>query len=107
MTYDSPKRIRNRQNQRNNAWGGARRRSARPHTPTISTDEDWERKRAYHALRIRVDVAAGHSESAGRHMQYIFHEMRHRRALEIMREIGRDYWTAMDKAYHELYNCEL
>lgn len=106
MPYDSPKQIRNRQNQRNNAWGAARRRSAQPHTITIVTDEEWERRRDAHIERIHECDAAGQCDAAGRHAQYIVHETTHRRALEIMRDFGRAYWKAMAMARHELYNCE-
>ena len=106
MTYDSPKQIRDRQNQRNNAWGGARRRSAQPRTPTVITDEEWGRRRAYHILRIHVDGDAGHCDAVVRHAQALVHMAIQRRALEVMRAERRDYWTAMDTARIELLGKE-
>jgi hypothetical protein len=101
--YESPKQIRRRQQTRNEA---PRRRERQPRALKTLTDTKWNAACEFHIGRILAQAEAGHCEAAGRHAEALVHMAVTRRALEIMRKERRDYYSAMDTAKEELYNCE-
>ena len=104
MTYDSPKRIRDRQNAANDK-ATRPRRTRQP--IAIPTDTEWADACEAYVSVMNERIEAGRAEAAGRLAQHLAHAAIEFQARRIMRDFGRAYWKAIDMARHELLNCDL
>jgi hypothetical protein len=102
MTYDSPKRLRDRQQRQNDA---PKRRTQR-RTVKVSSDELWDRTCDFHLKQIEAHGRANYQNAVVRQVQALVQGAIYRRACQIMPKYNRSYLAVVEIARIELLGKE-